>query len=248
MAINFVRLYSCRDEELPTICDLAAFSLTRDLADFTTYSPRFKNGYLESFMTTIGNARDVIEPKSETLERTASTARLHSALVSLNDPIKRVGGYLNLAHEKLNISPAEFGLNDLRDSITALDQEGASKKLHVVNSNIRKYKDVLMEQGLTETMIELFISAASVFTKEKNSQYAILTNRKGIVQNNLTLFNDLYKQLLEILATGKILYGKDPVKLQEYTFNQLKKQVRLTSKPVSKKNSGTKKDDDEPAK
>jgi len=248
MATSFVRLYNCRDEELPTICDLAAFSFTRDLADFTAYSPKFKNGYLENFLTTIANARDVIEPKSETLEHKASTARLHSAMVSLNDPIKRLGGYLNLAHEKLNISAAEFGLNHLRDSITDFDQEGASKSLHVVNSNIRKYKAALMEQGLTETMIELFISAASIFIKEKNSQYAILTNRKGIVQNNLTLFNNLYKQLLEILSTGKILYGKDPAKLQEYTFNQLKKQVRITTKPVSKKNSGKKNDNDEPAK
>ena len=94
-------------------------------------------------------------------------------------------------------------------------------------------------------MIELFISAAAVFAKEKNSQYAILVNRKGIVQNNLSLFNDLYKQLLEILSTGKILYGKDPAKLQEYTFSQLKKQVRQTSKPVSKKKSGGNKKDDE---
>lgn len=248
MATKVVRLYGCRDEELPTICDLAAFSLTRDLVDFTNYSPKFKNGYLKSFMTSIANAKDVIEPKSETLERTASTTRLHSALASLIDPIKRLGGYLNLAHEKLNISSANFGLNDLRDSIIALDQEGASKNLHIVNSNIRKCKVVLMEQGLTETMIELFISAAAIFAEEKNSQYAILTNRKGIVQNNLTLFNDLYKQLLEILSTGKILYGKDHAKLQEYTFSQLKKQVRLTTKPVSKKNSGTKNDDVEPAK
>jgi len=248
MATKIVRLYSCRDDELPTICELAAFSLKRDLVDFTNYSPKFNNGYLESFLTMIANARNVIEPKSETLERTASTARLHSALVSLIDPIKRLGGYLNLAHAKLNISSAEFGLYNLRDSIIALDQEGASKNMHVVSSNIMKYKVVLMEQGLTEPMIELFISAAAIFAKEKNSQYAILVNRKSIVQSNLTLFNDLYKQLLEILATGKILYAKDAAKLQEYTFSQLKKQVRLTSKPVSKKKSVKKMDGDEPAK
>lgn len=245
MATKIVRLYSCRDEELPTICDLAAFSFTRDLADFTTYSPKFKNGYLDSFITSSANAKDVIEPKSETLERTASTARLYSALDSLIDPIKRIIGYLHLAHEKLNISANEFGLSQLRDSITARDPEGAVKNLHVVNSNIRKYKDALMEQGLTETLMELCISASAIIGKEKNTQYAILTNRKGIVQNNLTLFNDLYKHLLEILATGKILYrAKDPVKLQEYTFNQLKKQVRLISKPVSKKNTGVNKKDD----
>lgn len=248
MTTNFVRLYSCRDEELTAICDLAAFSLERDLVDFTNYSPKFNEGYLNSFIAAAAIAKDVIEPKSETLERMASTARLYSALDSLIDPISRLSGYLNLAHEKLNISSAEFGLVKLRESANARDPEGAVKSLHVVNSNIAKFRDALISQGLSQELIELLKSAGAIIGREKHDQYAILTNRKGVVQFNVGMFNDLYKQLIEILATGKILYKKDPAKLQEYTFNQLKKRVRLTTKPVSKKNSRKKTDDDEPAK
>ena len=41
-------------------------------------------------------------------------------------------------------------------------------------------------------------------------------------------------QLTEILSVGKILYtGKDSVKLKEYTFSELLKKVRRTSKPGS---------------
>ncbi|MDO9040143.1 MAG: hypothetical protein Q7U65_02085 [Bacteroidota bacterium] len=50
----------------------------------------------------------------------------------------------------------------------------------------------------------------------------------------------MFDQLNEILSTGKTLYKKvDLAKLKGYTFNELKKRVRKTSKP----DNGT---DDEP--
>jgi len=41
MAQNHARNYNCKDEELPVICRFAAFSLKRDIADFTAFSPKF---------------------------------------------------------------------------------------------------------------------------------------------------------------------------------------------------------------
>jgi len=44
MTTDFSREYSCKDEELPVICKFTAFSLKRDLADFTAFSPKFNEG------------------------------------------------------------------------------------------------------------------------------------------------------------------------------------------------------------
>jgi hypothetical protein len=50
------------------------------------------------------------------------------------------------------------------------------------------------------------------------------------------LFNGLNEQLSEILAVGKILYkATDAVKVQDYTFNQLKKLMRIITKPASER-------------
>ena len=55
------------------------------------------------------------------------------------------------------------------------------------------------------------------------------------MQSNLGLLNGLFDQLNEILIAGKILYkATDPAKLQEYTFEDLKKRVRRASKPGKK--------------
>ncbi|MDP2334981.1 MAG: hypothetical protein Q8N05_00735 [Bacteroidota bacterium] len=45
------------------------------------------------------------------------------------------------------------------------------------------------------------------------------------------MFNGLFDQLGEILAVGKILYkGTDAAKLKEYTFSELMKKVRRSTK------------------
>ena len=45
----------------------------------------------------------------------------------------------------------------------------------------------------------------------------------------------MFDQLTEICTAGRILYkASDPAKLQEYTFEDLKKRVRRVSKPEKK--------------
>lgn len=91
-----------------------------------------------------------------------------------------------------------------------------------------------MTRGLTEELAGSFVSAAETIAKVKQNQYEILINRKSIVQSNMALLNSLHQQLTEILAVGKILYkATNPAKLQEYTFSDLKKRVRVVSKPAS---------------
>ena len=111
------RLYNCKDEELPVICGFAAFSLKRDLADFTSYSPKFTAAYVSDFETQTASVTEVIMPKSETLELKKITSRLYVAMNGLTDPINRVAGYLNMAKDTLPVSEADFGLTLLRKNL-----------------------------------------------------------------------------------------------------------------------------------
>jgi len=232
MATNQSRDYNCKDEELPVICRFAAFSLKRDLAEFTAFSPKFNEAYAAGFETKIAAVSEVVEPKSETLELKTITGRLYGTLDGLIDPINRLSGYIALAKASLTISSADFGLTQLRKSINTRDAEGAMKNLHTVNANITKFNVILSAQGLTEELSNLFVTAAASIATDKQRQYEIVSNRKTIVQNNLALFNALFDQLSEICTVGKVLYKTtNAVKLQEYTFNDLKKRVRRTTNP-----------------
>ena len=91
---------------------------------------------------------------------------------------------------------------------------------------------VLAKQGLKDELVDRFTGDAIQIAADKQNQYEMLSNRKNLVQTNHSLLNELFDQLNEILSTGKTLYKKvDLAKQKGYTFNELKKRVRKTSKP-----------------
>jgi hypothetical protein len=225
------RLYNCKDEELPVICNYTVFSFKRDLADFTSYSPKINAAYVTDFETKIASVSEVVMPRSETLDLKNITIRLYAAMDGLIDPINRVSGYLNLAQASLTVTAADFGLTLLRKNIYSKNAEGVLSSLRTVNNNLIRHATVLGAQGLTPELTSRFTDAITSIAADNQKQYEITSNRANIVQNNLGLFNNLYEQLMEILNVGKILYKTtDAVKTQEYTFNSLLKQVRIVSK------------------
>jgi hypothetical protein len=229
-----IRNFNCKDEELAVVSKFVAFSLKRDLADFTAFSPKFNAAYTTDFDTKIVGASDLIEPQSETLAKKIITERYTATIKGLTDPINRITGYLNLAKGGLNISPASFGLSALRKSIVNNDIEGVIANLHIVLVNISTYKTQLSEQGLNDELIDGLTAASKTIADDRQQQFEITSNRKSIVQNNVYLLNDLYAQVAEILSVGKILYkGVDAAKLSDYTFTELLKKVRQTVKSAA---------------
>jgi hypothetical protein len=243
MAILLPRSFNCKDEELPVICKFTLFNLKRDLADFTAYSPMFNDEYVASLEYKIIEVSDLLEPKSETVQLKAITERLYGTMNALINPINRLTGYINLAHESLNVSPADFGLTLLRKGINSKDAESVIKNLHLVVSNINRNKEILTTQGLQDELIAVFTQSITSVSADKQTQYEIISNRKTLVQNNVGLLNGLFNQITEIMTIGKILYkDNNAAKLQEYTFSELKKRVRKTTntengKPESTENS-----------
>ena len=231
MALLNLRDYNCKDEELPVICTYAVFSFKRDLADFTAFSPKFNPDYVAAFEAKIASASEIIMPRSETLDRKNITTRLYTTMEGLVDPINRVSGYLKLAQAVLSVSPADFGLTQLRKGISTKNAEGVISSLRTVSNNLKRHEAILTEQGLTPELSNRFTEASVSIANDNQKQYEILSNRKNIVQNNLGLFNEIYGQLTEVLGVGKILYkATDAVKTQEYTFSSLLKQVRNVAK------------------
>ena len=228
MALNFPsRNFNCKNEELPVICRFAAFSLKRDLNDFSTFSPKFNEEYVTLFENRIAEVSDLVEPKSETAQLKVITERLYASLSGLSNTLNRLSGYVTLAGSTLKISPSDFGIAALRKGANSKDVENVLKNLHLVLGNIERNRDMLEAQGLRQELVDSLSNTAASITADKQTQYEISINRKNMVQNNQGQLNSLYEMLNEILNIGKILYKNvDLVKQQEYTFNDLKKKVR----------------------
>ena len=236
MSTNSPRNFNCKDEELPVVCGFVAFSLKRDLPDFSAYSPQLNEAYLAGYETKIETVQELVQPKSETTEIKLITERIYTTLDGLIPPINYVSGYLDLAENTVPISVTDFGLTGLRKSAKTRDVENVLKLLRTVTGNIDKYKVELTAKGLTEAVISKFTDAKTSLADDKQKKYELVSNRTAIVQNNLGLLNELYDQLAEICKIGKILYKQtDAAKLKDYTFSHLMKQVRRVEKDEDEK-------------
>jgi len=228
---NTLRNYNCKDEELPVICGFTAFSLKRDRADFSTFSPQFNDAYLTGYESKIETIQELVEPKSETIELKLITERIYSTLDGLTSPINYLSGYLNLAKETIPFSAKDFGLTDLRKGVKTRDVENVLKLLRTVLGNIDKYEKELSVLGLNDALVVKLTEAKVLLADDKQKKYELSSNRTAIVQNNLGVLNELYDQMTDICKIGKILYKQtDAAKLKDYTFAQLMKQVRRVQK------------------
>ena len=221
MKKTVLRVYKCKDEDVPFVCRFAASNLKHDLPVFTGYSPIFNQDFLTRFGADTELAFEIVQPEAEMLLQKTITSRIFGNLDSLADPVNRLSGYSQFS----GIDNDDFGITALRKAIRDKNAEGATDSLSLICLNISNFKEKLVEQGLTEDLIAKFVDTSAAIKADKTTQYEIFANRARIVQENIGLFNDLYKQLNKILLAGKILFMSDAVKTKEYTFTELKKRV-----------------------
>ena len=128
------------------------------------------------------------------------------------------------------VTAKDFGITALKRQAKVRDAEGVVQSARLVLANMRKYLEPLAQQGLTDAMTNDFAAGIDAIVADNRLQYDIVNNRKATVQANLDILNELYRRIMEICIAGKILFGTNAGKLKEYTFSELKKQVRHTSR------------------
>ncbi len=221
--------FRCKNEELIVISEYVVIALQRDLTDFTAYAPIFDQKYLDSFKSQIAAMRKIVFPLEMTKELKMTTANLYNSMNQLYDSLLRLEGYLKLAKKEIPMSATDFGIVPLKQKIRKRDAEGLLQNLQLLISNIGKYKEPLIKQGLSEASIDQFKKAFEQIDNGNNKQFEIVSSRRLLAAENMNTLNTLYAQLMEICGIGKILYRKfKPEKRSNYIFADLMKSVRLT--------------------
>jgi hypothetical protein len=238
MRLNISCNFDCTEEELPILCRFAANLLARDLCDFTAYSPRFDAQYLADLESRIEVVKELVRPNSETVEQQVITERMYQMLDNLIFPINYLEGYLKLAGNQVPVSPAEFGLVQLRKRVRQRDVESVLMLLQIVDGNIKKYKNDLMTKGLSAALIARFTVISKLLDEDMDKKFALVSQRYANVQKNRGLLKELYDQLNEICSVGKILYwSTNESKQKDYTLTRMICQVRRIGKEVDEMRS-----------
>jgi hypothetical protein len=234
MTTHPARNYRCKNEELPVIGEYVSSNLKRDLAEFSGYSPKFNEAYLVAFDGKIVALNELVNPLMETAELKTTTARLRTSIEKVTDATLRIEGYVKLAKNSVPLSSADFGLIALRKKTHTRDAEGVMHGLQLVMANIKKFREPLAAEGLTEDLEAQLANALASIAQDNRRQYEILSGRKALVQDNQGALNSFSAQLTEICEVGKILFkATNPERAKEYTFAYLLKKVRMVYKKKS---------------
>lgn len=230
MATNVVRNYSCKDEEVPVIGGFALFNLRRDLADFTAFSPRFNNDYVDMFDSKITSVKQLTSAEMDTVEHKKITEQIKNDCETIGLELNKVQSYLMLS-KSITISPADFGITATRRSINSKDIESILNNLKTLNTNIAKYREALQAEGMSDALVDKILLLTQNVDQNKQMQYQIISNRRLRVQDNISQINDLFALINEVLSVGRALYKKvDPAREKDYNMTELKKRVHNTYK------------------
>ncbi len=225
------RIFNCKDEELIPLSKFTLYSLKRDLADFTAFSPKFNIEFIAQTELKITDVENLLEPQAETLAKKVINDRIEKQLTTCNAMILHLDGYLRLAKQSIGVNKGDFGIIALRKAMNNGDMESLLNQLGIVLKNVMTYEMTLKGVGMPESFSVEFKNLCNAITADRQQQFEIISNRMAIVQNNLQVLNSLYEWLQEIYAIGKVLYStSNNVKYKEYTFTELLKKVRLSVK------------------
>jgi hypothetical protein len=232
------RKFNCKHEEVVVICDYVQSSFERDLSDFTAYSAKFNEYYLDNFKAKNEAMNQIMFPQEKTKELKIVTARLYANMDKLREPLDRIEGYITLAQnigesdegfQRCPLSANDFGVTVLKQKIRLRDAEGVLKGLQLIVSNLEQYGVSLTQQGLSPETINQFRNAFAEIDADNQKQYEIVSSRRLLTAENLNALNLLYEQMMEICKIGKILYKTvQKEKLPDYTIVYLTKKVRIS--------------------
>ncbi|HBX46142.1 hypothetical protein [Limibacterium fermenti] len=222
------KYFSCKIEELPVIADFLLDNLTRDLADFTAYSPLYTAEFVDGKRAKVTTCKSIVHSSVYTVQKKLVTDKLETLSKGLHRPLNEFEGYFNLASGELDILSGDSSISDVREAINNGNTEGILTDGRILLATIARNQTVLETKGLKPeqvTSVETVLGEIDTLNKEQN---ALHSGRTFNSEQNIDKFNDLYLDMRSIVKTGKAIYrGKDEAKLKDYTFSQLLKRVRI---------------------
>ena len=218
-----------RKEDKPLLGDVLNANVTRDLSDFTDFSDRFDEDYLQAHKDKITEAKNLPKVEVKTGQNKKFTEDLYKTADSLQQPARLLEGYVKHAGGLLDVPVKNFGIHEMRESMRKKDLEALSGDLAVVNENIENNKTVLLNEGLKQTAITAFINLKTEIDEE-NAQQELNKEARGLlVEANDKVYAELDAINDDILDAGKRIYkGVSQAKYDDYVKEKIMARIRHT--------------------
>jgi ribosomal protein S7 len=225
------KMFPCKIEDLPVIAETIVGSARRDIADFSDFSPEFTGLYFDAIDAKIVVCGKKLRSWVVVRELKTTTELLVSKTYQLRPKLNLLEGYLKLSTGSLDVKESDLGLAVVRNAISKGNTEGVVLSVTNLLAGVRRNQAALEAKGMNPLLIDEIAALAqdiNTLDVKQNEQESI---RNRLTEENIDLFNDLWKTLVPVLETGKALYRiVDEAKLKDYTVAQLIKRLNRSGK------------------
>ena len=227
-------LYPCHSDEVVPLADLLRVSVARDFADFHELLPddypdaaTFFKAYDKAVAAAAGLVSSATQ-QGQGMQITAHIQTLYDGLPRLLD---RLSARVRRA-EGLRVPPARFGIGAARAARNNNEHVPLATALKTVLQNIAANQQVLALKGHTAADTQALQELYDDLKQDTTDHGSSVSTQKGMTTTNIGTLNALWAVLKHVLADGKDLYRtSDKPKLDDYTYKQLLKKLRLRQAP-----------------
>jgi hypothetical protein len=221
------KVFRVRFEELPALGEFVEASFLHDRELFAAYSPVYANGFAEDYHEKLLTIKSATLPHMLTSQAKNATAIQHEAHESLLKLLNHLERYWQLGSMSLQVNINDLKLSNLRKSLRKHDAEGAILGAKALQQLIQPCLTVLQEKGLPTEKAEELNRLIDLMEKQNLEQNDLLNQRRRLVEENLTLWNEFWNLVADVMKTGKLIHENNPVRRAEYTEKNLRSRVRL---------------------
>jgi hypothetical protein len=147
------RLFHCSISDLPVIGEFLLESLSRDVNDFSAYSPLFTTSYSDGVRAKITTCRGLTRAWTFIRELKTVTKKLYADIDALRVLLNPVEGYVKLAAASLDVAVADVGLKEVRKSIGNSNAETLVPAVAELLSTLRRNLAALQAVGLQASQL-----------------------------------------------------------------------------------------------
>lgn len=231
---RLTREFHCRIDELVPLARLLRASYVRDQADFQELLPEdYTAAFLSGYDAHVA-AADALEATSvQIARRMVFTERIEAVYKGLPRTLDFLEARVRRA-TPLTVPAARFGLEQARRARNNDDHSGLEAALKTLLQNIEANKAALTAKGQKPADTQQLQDLYEALVKDTTSQGSQMSTQKGNTEENMTVLNALYAEMMHLFNDGKALYARsDKAKAEDYTFKQLLKRVRRERKAAT---------------
>lgn len=213
-------------EELPVVAGFTIENATRDLADFTAFSPMFTPEYLKAVGTKRDSVNALIHSSTLSKQLKVITGELAVLTTNFRTPLNRIENYFRLAKDQIDILPQDIGIKQVRKMIGSGNAEGLMQELRRLIATLERNKEALKKTGFTDAMLEEVKTTVAGIDRLNTQQSILMSERNINTQENVAVFNDLWRDVKSLIETGKAIYNRvNPAKAKDYSIAELRRRV-----------------------